>query len=65
LRSWPVPLNPNGNHPLFPKLPDGSRDKDTEWSYIQTWKEMEKLVATGKVKAVSIMFWARSEAARS
>jgi diketogulonate reductase-like aldo/keto reductase len=26
---------------------------DEDWSYIQTWKEMEKLVDTGKVKAVS------------
>jgi len=24
---WPVPLNPNGNDPMFPKLGDGSRDK--------------------------------------
>lgn len=23
---WPVPLNPNGNDPMFPKNEDGSRD---------------------------------------
>jgi glycerol 2-dehydrogenase (NADP+) len=43
-----------GNHPLFPKLPDGSRDLDKDWSYVQTWKAMEKLPATGKVKAIGV-----------
>jgi glycerol 2-dehydrogenase (NADP+) len=51
LMHWPVPMNPNGNDPLFPKHPDGSRDLDTEWSHVKTWKEMEKLVKTGKTKA--------------
>jgi glycerol 2-dehydrogenase (NADP+) len=51
LMHWPVPMNPNGNDPLFPKLADGSRDLDTEWSHVKTWKEMENLVKTGKTKA--------------
>lgn len=51
---WPVPMNGNGNHPLFPKHPDGSRDLDTEWSHVQTWKEMEKLYKGGKVKAIGV-----------
>jgi len=46
--------SPNGNDPKFPKLPDGSRDLDKSWSYIQTWKEMEKLLDTGKVKAIGV-----------
>lgn len=54
LMHWPVPMNPHGNHPLFPKHPDGSRDLDTEWSHIQTWKGMEKLVKTGKTKAIGV-----------
>jgi glycerol 2-dehydrogenase (NADP+) len=54
LMHWPVPMNGNGNDPLFPKLPDGSRDLDTEWSHVQTWKGMEKLLDTGKVKAIGV-----------
>ncbi|KXT03993.1 hypothetical protein AC578_9224 [Pseudocercospora eumusae] len=50
----PVPMNPNGNDPMFPKHPDGSRDLDTEWSHVQTWKEMEKLLKTGKTKAIGV-----------
>ncbi|KAM3415359.1 hypothetical protein BST61_g8888 [Cercospora zeina] len=51
---WPVPMNGNGNHPLFPKLEDGSRDLDREWSHVSTWKSMEKLLKTGKVKAIGV-----------
>jgi len=51
---WPVPMNPNGNDPLFPKLPDGSRDLAKDWPYLQTWKEMEKLLTTGKTKAIGV-----------
>jgi glycerol 2-dehydrogenase (NADP+) len=43
-----------GNDPKFPKLPDGSRDLDHSWTHIQTWLEMEKLVQTGKVKAIGV-----------
>lgn len=34
--------------------PDGSRDLQTDWSYLQTWKELEKLLKTGKVKAIGV-----------
>lgn len=51
---WPVPMNGNGNHPLFPKLPDGSRDLDKEWSHVDTWKGMEKIFRSGKVKAIGV-----------
>ncbi|KAJ9622011.1 H/ACA snoRNP pseudouridylase subunit [Taxawa tesnikishii (nom. ined.)] len=54
LMHWPVPMNPKGNDPKFPKLPDGSRDLDKSWSYQQTWKEMEKVLKTGKVKAIGV-----------
>jgi glycerol 2-dehydrogenase (NADP+) len=54
LMHWPVPMNGQGNDPLFPTRSDGSRDLDTEWSYVDTWKEMEKLLATGKVKAIGV-----------
>ncbi|KAG9231254.1 NADP-dependent oxidoreductase domain-containing protein [Amylocarpus encephaloides] len=54
LMHWPVAMNPDGNHEKFPKLPDGSRDLVKDWSHIQTWKLMEKLLATGKVKAIGV-----------
>lgn len=47
-------MNPNGNDPKFPKLPDGSRDLDKSWSYTQTWKEMEAVLKTGKTKAIGV-----------
>jgi diketogulonate reductase-like aldo/keto reductase len=43
-----------GNHDRFPTLPDGSRDVVRSWSHIQTWQAMEKLVDTGKVKAIGV-----------
>lgn len=45
---WPVPLNPTGNHPFIPTLPDGKRDVHHEWSLTQTWKQMEGLVKKGE-----------------
>lgn len=53
LMHWPVALNPKGSHPLFPRKEDGTRDHEKNWDFVKTWKEMEKLVETGKVKAVS------------
>ena len=46
--------DPNGNHPLFPKHADGSRDLDTDLPHWQTWKNMENLVKTGKAKAIGV-----------
>ncbi|KAF2105360.1 NADP-dependent oxidoreductase domain-containing protein [Lophiotrema nucula] len=56
LMHWPVPMNPNGNHPLFPKLADGSRDIDHSTNHTETWKRLEKLVQTSspKVKAIGV-----------
>lgn len=54
LMHWPVAENQNGSHPLLPKLPDGTRDIDRDWSYVQTWHAMEKLLQTGKVKAIGV-----------
>ncbi|MCJ1251129.1 hypothetical protein MMC30_008360 [Trapelia coarctata] len=51
---WPCPMNANGSHPLFPKLADGSRDLDNEWSHVDTYKSTEKLLRTGKVKAIGV-----------
>lgn len=43
-----------GNDPKFPKPPDGSRDLDKHWSHVQTYKQMEDLLKTGKVKAIGV-----------
>ncbi|KAI5309955.1 hypothetical protein KEM55_002057 [Ascosphaera atra] len=51
---WPVPMNPNGNDPFFPKKEDGSRDILAGWSHVDTWKSMEKLLESGKVKAIGV-----------
>ena len=49
-------MNPNGNHPLFPRLPDGGRDIDHERTtkWIDTYHDMEKLLDSGKVRAIGV-----------
>jgi glycerol 2-dehydrogenase (NADP+) len=52
-----VPSDDNvGNHPLFPKLPDGSRDIDHSLTHITTWTNLESLVKShpDKVKAIGV-----------
>ncbi|KAG9309997.1 NADP-dependent oxidoreductase domain-containing protein [Chiua virens] len=46
---WPVALNPNGNHPVFPTRPNGNRDVDESRDLRDTWKDME---ADSKVKSI-------------
>lgn len=43
-----------GNHEKFPKCEDGSRDLTLERSHIETYKDMERLLQTGKVKAIGV-----------
>lgn len=51
---WPVALNPNGNDPKFPTLPDGSRDV-LDWDpCTQTWPQMEAVLEKGKAKAIGV-----------
>ncbi|EXJ80901.1 alcohol dehydrogenase [Capronia epimyces CBS 606.96] len=54
LMHWPVAMNPNGNHEKFPKLPDGSRDLVRDRSHIDTYKDLQKLLQTGKTKAIGV-----------
>jgi len=49
---WPVALNPNGNHPVFPTRPNGNRDVDESRDLRETWKDMEALVKKGKVRSI-------------
>ncbi|RYN26978.1 hypothetical protein AA0112_g8080 [Alternaria arborescens] len=45
-----------GNHPLFPKHEDGSRDIDTSITHQDTWKNLENLIKShpDKVKAIGV-----------
>lgn len=56
LMHWPVTMNAKGNNDRFPTKPDGSRDitPRSEWDHTQTYAELEKLVATGKTKAIGV-----------
>ncbi|CAN6674985.1 glycerol 2-dehydrogenase (NADP(+)) [Trichomonascus vanleenenianus] len=47
---WPVALNPKDNA-IIPRKEDGTRDVDTEWSYVKTWELMQQIP---KAKARSI-----------
>ncbi|TDL25295.1 Aldo/keto reductase [Rickenella mellea] len=49
---WPVALNPQGSHPIFPMTAEGKRDVDLSWKLQDTWKQMEVMVKKGKVKAI-------------
>ncbi|PCH35164.1 Aldo/keto reductase [Wolfiporia cocos MD-104 SS10] len=51
---WPIHLNPNGNHPKLPTLPDGSRDILRNWKLKDTWAQMEAVLKKGKVRAIGV-----------
>jgi diketogulonate reductase-like aldo/keto reductase len=45
---------PLGNDDRFPKLPNGERDIIRSHNHVDIWKQMEKLLATGKTKAIGV-----------
>lgn len=51
---WPIALNHNGNHPVIPKTETGARDLYPQQTLEMTWKGMEAVLATGKVKAIGV-----------
>jgi glycerol 2-dehydrogenase (NADP+) len=51
---WPIHLNPNGNHPFFPLLPNGVRDVIHDWDLTDTWAQLEALVKKGKVRSIGV-----------
>ncbi|CCE79175.1 Piso0_001216 [Millerozyma farinosa CBS 7064] len=51
---WPVTLNPNGNHPVVPTKPDGSRDILLDWPFTKTYQLIEPLVEKGYTKAIGV-----------
>ncbi|RLV84956.1 Glycerol 2-dehydrogenase [Meyerozyma sp. JA9] len=54
LMHWPVPLNPNGNHALFPKFADGSRDILQTWDFVKTYNLMQSLVENKQARAIGV-----------
>ena len=54
---WPVRLVPNESHPLLPVNPDGSRAVDRDWDMSETWRQMEAVYKSGKVKAIGVANW--------
>ncbi|RSH90378.1 hypothetical protein EHS25_000983 [Saitozyma podzolica] len=54
---WPVRLVPNDSHALLPVNPDGSRSVDREWDQRETWRQMEEVYKSGKVKAIGVSNW--------
>ncbi|OAA63498.1 aldo-keto reductase [Niveomyces insectorum RCEF 264] len=51
---WPLLMNPEGNDDRFPKLPDGSRDIIWTHNHVDTWKQMEAVLATGKTRGIGV-----------
>lgn len=51
---WPVALKDNGAKPLCPRLPDGTRDVDYDYTFEQAWAQMEEVQKKGKVKAIGV-----------
>ena len=51
---WPVCLNPKGNDPKFPTLPDGTRDVIRDWPVWKTWEQMEACVKKGKLRSIGV-----------
>ncbi|KAJ5269932.1 hypothetical protein N7505_005690 [Penicillium chrysogenum] len=52
LMHWPVALDPSPNDENY-----GREDRTVHaagWDFCDTWREMEKLLATGKVKAIGV-----------
>ncbi|KAJ0383585.1 hypothetical protein COL922a_010202 [Colletotrichum nupharicola] len=54
---WPVRLVANETSELLPVNPDGTRSVDRSWNQSETWRKMEELYASGKVKAIGVANW--------
>lgn len=58
LMHWPSAFKSGDN--MFPKSKDGKVETSSV-SYVDTWKAMEKLIKTGKTKAIGISNFSRAE----
>ncbi|KFY26674.1 hypothetical protein V493_03945 [Pseudogymnoascus sp. VKM F-4281 (FW-2241)] len=54
---WPVRLVPNETSALFPTNEDGTRSVDSSWDQQETWRQMEEVYKSGKVKAIGVSNW--------
>ncbi|KAI7203651.1 hypothetical protein D0869_06194 [Hortaea werneckii] len=54
---WPVRLVPNETSDLLPTNPDGSRSVDRSWDQNETWRQMEAMYRSGKVRAIGVANW--------
>ncbi|KAL3439595.1 NADP-dependent oxidoreductase domain-containing protein [Aspergillus tetrazonus] len=54
---WPVRLVPNETSDLLPVNPDGTRAVDRSWDQSETWRQMEEVYKSGKVKAIGVANW--------
>ncbi|OAQ61103.1 glycerol dehydrogenase [Pochonia chlamydosporia 170] len=54
---WPVRLVPNETSDLLPVNPDGTRSVDSSWNQQDTWRQMEEVYRSGKVKAIGVSNW--------
>ncbi|KAJ5963057.1 hypothetical protein N7481_013362 [Penicillium waksmanii] len=54
---WPIRLIPNETSQLLPSNPDGTRSVDPFWNQKDTWKQMEEVYKSGKVKAIGVSNW--------
>ncbi|KAJ4263380.1 hypothetical protein NW762_006199 [Fusarium torreyae] len=54
---WPVRLVPNESSELLPVNPDGTRSVDRSWDQSETWRQMEEVYKSGKVKAIGVANW--------
>ncbi|CAL3963884.1 unnamed protein product [Diplocarpon coronariae] len=59
LMHWPSAFKPGGRS--FPKDAAGKTETAPEISFVDTWKAMEKLPATGKARAVGVSNFSKSE----
>lgn len=54
LMHWPIAMNPNGNSPTIPTLPNGDRDMLLDYKFTDTWKTMETFVEKKWTKAIGV-----------
>jgi len=50
----------NETSALLPTNPDGSRSVDRSWDQGETWRQMEEVYASGKVRAIGVANWSIS-----
>ena len=47
----------NESSELLPVNPDGTRSVDRSWDQSETWRQMEEVYKSGKVKAIGVANW--------